>query len=1013
MLKMLRKLKHYFLQKKLLKMDVLMLILLLLGVCGYRAGNTWYELLPDREVVLINPYLVQADRSGNIFVIDNERSRVVKINESMQIEYMLKSNLEEADSFWYAEDIAFGSDGTTYLLDSSWDDTGAAVGRECILAYDVDGKYADTLLDITYEDEFVDKHKLFALTFWDNALYYVESEQEGFALFCLSLETGEVGEIAFYEYDNAFNLIQDYAINKEGTAVYALDKRGRILMGSEGDLKLLYDTGQDADYVGQTALYRIAVDGESIIYVTDIRQNKIYSYTEGSDSFDVYMDEGIVMSISAAWQEDGSSVLGILLDDGIWMRHVPAGEQTNSGMPTAGQPTVWLEVKGDTFVKTDGYLLRETGFQLLTLAIILGALWLLVRIVVFLAGMKLSVVQKNGILAAGTAVIVTIVIVSQLLGQFAKIYQEELMNKLYIIAHSISGMVDGDSLGRIRTSEDYMSEDYLELMRVLDQGLNRQDTYVQEMYCNVLRYEDGQGFAIAYQDNSIGTYFPRGEDESLALGLAFETGEESRNEVKDATGSYIYVWSPVLNMAGEVVGVIEVGTTTYTISSSMAEMRQSVIITLVLIVLIVLFLFGEVLSFFDQRAKYRMEQKQSREKAQRRVPLHLLRLGIFITYTAFNIASSFLPVYAASFVTDDLGLPRELAASLPITLNLIFVGVTSLFCASLLRRFSFRSVAAVSAGISMLGDLTLFLGHSYLLIVFGLILNGIGMGLIINSINMFIASISEDEVKQEGFSLLNAGSLSGINCGMMFGASLAGILGQRTVFTCSAAAWGLAAVLFLIMGMHLGTLSKEEIPKKRRVGSLLASRGVIPYMLLIQFPYVVINSFVFYYVPIYGNAQGFSETIVCLFLMLNSLCSVYLSVPVTNFMKKRLGMGSIYLSSIISLAALLMFGFNSTVPMLIIVLLLLGFAGSFAIAVRQFYFTNLRGVQEYGEESAMGVYNLMDNVGESAGPILFSSIMGAANPLTGLAAFVVCSGVMNAVYGGLFGFRKAKDSKET
>lgn len=1012
-MKVLRKLKRYFIQKKLLKMDVLMLIFLILGVCGYWAGNTWYELLPDREVVLSNPYLVQADRNGNTFVIDNERSRVVKINESLQIEYMLKSNLEEADSFWYAEDIAFDFNGTTYLLDSSWDDTGAAVGRECILAYDVNGKYADTLLDITYEDEFVDKHKLFALTFWENALYYVESEQEGFALFRLSLQTGEVEEIAFYEYDNAFNLIQDYAIDKEGTAVYALDKRGRILKGSEGDLKLLYDTGRDADYVGQTALYRIAVDGEGTIYVTDIRQNKIYSYTEGSDSLDVYMDEGIIMSISAAWQEDGSSVLGILFNNGIRMCHVPTGAQADSEKPTAWKPTAWAEVKGDTFVKSAGYLLRETGFQLSVPAIILGALWLLLRMVIFLAKVKLSAVQKNGMLAAGTAVIVTIIIVFQLLSQFAKIYQEELMNKLYIIAHTISGMVDGDSLGRIRTSEDYMSEDYQELMRVLDQGLNRQDPLVQEMYCNVLRYEDGQGFAIAYQDNSIGTYFPRGEDESLALALAFETGEESRNEVKDATGSYIYVWSPVSDKDGEVAGVIEVGMTTYIISSSVAEMRQSVIITLVLVVLIVLFLFGEILSFFNQRAKYRMEQNQSKEKTQRRVPLHLLRLSIFITYIAFNIASSFLPVYAASFVTDDLGLPRELAASLPITLNLIFVGATSLFCAPLLKRFSFRSVAAVSAGISMLGDLTLFLGHSYLFIVFGLVLNGIGMGLITNSINMFIASISEDEVKQEGFSLFNAGSLSGISCGMILGASLAGVLGQRTVFTCSAAAWGLAAVLFMIMGIHMGTLQKEERTKEKGVGSFLTSRGVIPYMLLIQFPYVVINSFVFYYVPIYGDAQGFSETVVCLFLMLNSLCSVYLSVPVTNFMKNRLGMGSIYLSSAISLAALLMFGFNSTVPMLIVVLLLLGFAGSFAIAVRRLYFTNLRGVQEYGEESAMGVYNLMDSVGESAGPILFSSIMSAASPLTGLAAFAVCAGTMNAVYGGLFSFRKVKKSKVT
>ena len=54
--------------------------------------------------------------------------------------------------------------------------------------------------------------------------------------------------------------------------------------------------------------------------------------------------------------------------------------------------------------------------------------------------------------------------------------------------------------------------------------------------------------------------------------------------------------------------------------------------------------------------------------------MHLLRLSIFVTYMAFNVASSFLSVYAAGFATDALGIPRELAASLPITLNLIFVG---------------------------------------------------------------------------------------------------------------------------------------------------------------------------------------------------------------------------------------------------------------------------------------------------------------------------------------------------
>lgn len=542
-----------------------------------------------------------------------------------------------------------------------------------------------------------------------------------------------------------------------------------------------------------------------------------------------------------------------------------------------------------------------------------------------------------------------------------------------------------------------MGEDYKRIMEAMELALNREDSSVREMYGNVLRLEDGQGFAIAYLDNSIGTYYPLDMAETQELAYIYETGNPVRNDGKDdVTGSYIYVRVPVLTKKGEVAGVIEIGTTSEAITTKVDSMRQSVLLILFVVILIVLFLFGEVLSFFDLKAKY----KEKKKKGRVGMPMHLLRCSIFITYIAFNIASSFLPVYAAGFVTDAIGIPRELAASLPITLNMAFLGLTSLFCARLLHYFSFRSVAAVSALVSMCGDFLLFSGQSYGLLVIGLIFNGIGMGLISNSINMFIAETDDNEVRQEGFSIFNAGSLSGINCGMMLGASLAGTLGQRTVFACSASAWLLVSILFLFMGKYMS--KGQEKQKKCNQRAFLKSRGVIPYMLLIQVPYVIINSFVFYYVPIYGDAMGFSESSVCLLLMLNSLCSVYLSVSVTNYAVAKFGQKSIYLSSVLSFAALLMFGWNSSVSMLIVVLLILGVAASFGNSVRQMYFVEMRSVKEYGEDSAMGIYNFVDNLGESAGPMLFGSLMSGPTLLPGLAGFVTVSGVMNGIYALLF-----------
>ena len=190
MMKKRRRITGYLGARRIWKGDIVVLLLLLLALFGIRKWKEWYDVRPSSGVELVNPYLAQADGQGNVYIIDNERSRIVKLDEENKVEYLLKSNMQEADTFWYAEDVAASEDGTVYVLDASWDETGSAVARECILVYDAQGRYQDTILDINYTER-VNKHRLFALTLADQALYYVNSEPEGFSLCRLSLETGE------------------------------------------------------------------------------------------------------------------------------------------------------------------------------------------------------------------------------------------------------------------------------------------------------------------------------------------------------------------------------------------------------------------------------------------------------------------------------------------------------------------------------------------------------------------------------------------------------------------------------------------------------------------------------------------------------------------------------------------------------------------------------------------------------------------------------------------------------
>ena len=521
--------------------------------------------------------------------------------------------------------------------------------------------------------------------------------------------------------------------------------------------------------------------------------------------------------------------------------------------------------------------------------------------------------------------------------------------------------------------------------------LDKNYEYSRDMYCNILRYDGDRGYAVAYLDNSIGTFYPLTDVETEQVRQVYETGITVGSDVKSETGSYIYVMIPVLDGQGKVAGVVSVGTLSSVLDGKIREMTNHILIVMVMIVLVIMFLYGELLSFIELRQK----AGQGKEGGRRRIPMHIVRLSVFITFMAFNMATSFLPVYILRFVREDMGIPSALAASLPMTLNLASIGLTSIVCPRLMKRLGFRTLAAVSGSVALCGDLMMALCFRYEMVVAGLVLNGIGVGLITNSVHIFIASIADQE--QDGFSIFNAASLSGINCGMLFGSALAERIGQANVYFVSAAVWAVVILVFVLIGRSFVLKERGEAPESGGMLRFIASPSILKFMLCVQIPYIVINSFTYYYVPIYGNEQGLTENVTSLLIILCSLCSVYLSVSVTNYVTNRFRGRAMYLSTVITFAGLLLFAWNMTLPSLVGALLLIGLANSFGSATRISRFIQMDAAVRYGEDNAMGAYDFVDNLGESTGSIIFASIISVGFS-TGILTLLGCVGGLNALY---------------
>ena len=104
----------------------------------------------------------------------------------------------------------------------------------------------------------------------------------------------------------------------------------------------------------------------------------------------------------------------------------------------------------------------------------------------------------------------------------------------------------------------------------------------------------------------------------------------------------------------------------------------------------------------------------------------------------------------------------------------------------------------------------LFIAPSYVLIVTGLILDGIGVGFMTNTVYILISRIVDPQSRMEGLAIHNSAYLAGLNFGIMLGSLLAVQFGQRNVFIFVSTTWILLVVVIISVGAMLERDTAKE-----------------------------------------------------------------------------------------------------------------------------------------------------------------------------------------------------------
>ena len=975
-------LDDYFSSTKLRKADLVILpiTLMIFYLC-------WESYIPISETGQYTKdidlgYSAKQDEQGLYYVVDSGHNRLICFDEDSNIKSLL-NDVSDGESYGlYIDDFAVDN-GLTYISATEWD--GMFLSKEGILVFDKE-RYVRTITARDYSKKNINKHRFHGIAVKDNILHYVEAEDMALLIHSIDLKTDEdkVKRISLY---NAYNVISDcvfFDSASDGSSqsrFWILQKSGAINSVTGEKVEQVYST----KWANETERipYDMAVSKDGEIYFTDIRSRSVVAVdTKTKTTKDLFEDtDSLTVNLA---NQAGEFLL--VDSDGVKL------------MSDTSKKTFL------TLNENDSQIIFKTIYVVVVMVLIVLLLLVILRLSNIVLSSKPTSEKLLAFVLVAVVFSVSLIVCKLQIDKFSETYRNEIMSKLENSAYILINQIPTNIIGKINNAEDYDSDAYDTLCRVMESAFPMNVDINRQIYCNILRLDkDGENaYAIAYLDRSIGVYFPLLDaDEAEEVKKLYQENNDLKDSlpylwnfgVADVSGEYISLKVPIYD-GRKVAAVVSIGTDISFIQNQIDEITFQMLLSTIIILMLVWAGVSETIAWFEGKQLFKTAVENGKINA---LPGHFIRLLIFTIFVCWNLTSTFMPVWVIHNSGEFQGENLEFMAALPFTVNIFVMGLMSLLAPVLIKRFGLGLVLIVSSIVAMYGNLIMFLiPGSYSIIFIGLLMDGIGAGLVTNAINILLTYVKDEEDRQRGFNIYNVAFLTGSNFGMMLGAVLAVLLSQRITFVFVALIWLLIMLATNVILWQLKNLfesnQSDQTENDDQLGSIsfgkfLFNRPVMSLIVLIQNPYVLFNGFLFFFIPMFCESHGYSEIIVSMLMMLYSTIAGLSDENLSDSMAKLKGNKGMYAAYFMNVAALLIFAFLDSLLGLVIALTIMGIGAGFGKPLQQTWFLKLKPVQQYGEDKAMGVYNFTENIGESLGPMVFSRIMAVEPIFISISSF--------------------------
>ncbi|MGF1722353.1 MFS transporter [Vibrio kyushuensis] len=354
-----------------------------------------------------------------------------------------------------------------------------------------------------------------------------------------------------------------------------------------------------------------------------------------------------------------------------------------------------------------------------------------------------------------------------------------------------------------------------------------------------------------------------------------------------------------------------------------------------------------------------------------------IRLPLFLLVFAEASSLAFFPNFVSSLPNNLDWIPKSLETSIPISLFMLCWALSLPFAGYWSDKVGRRKSLITGAVITAVGlSLTAFVPNM-LTLLFARAITAVGYGIVFISAQGYVTDTTHDGNRTKGMATFLSAFFSGSLCGAAIGGIMADKLGFSTTFLCAAM---LALMSALLVWIFFTQRESQNSSKPVRLSDFKVLLGNKYFALICLFSAIpakiVLTGFLYYICPVYLQFLGESSSVSGRIMMTYGLSLIVIS-PLSAALvdKYRNKMVFIVCGGLLSAVALINILILPGTYGLLMIVIFIGVAHGICVSPQIPLVIELLRNQGIDKGKTIGIFRLIERIGNVAGPILAGFIL--------------------------------------